>query len=89
MIFIGNLCEFIKRVIDKEDSGLFFPQNKEYVRTSDMVRTVARQHSREIVMPRVFNIAIKVVSVNLIKKVFGSLTYEKQNWSGNIILKKA
>lgn len=89
MIFIGNLCEFIKRVIDKEDSGLFFPQNKEYVRTSDMVRTVARQHSREIVMPRVFNIAIKVVSVNLIKKVFGSLTYEKTELVGKYNFKES
>lgn len=89
MIFIGNLCEFIKRVIDKEDSGLFFPQNKEYVRTSDMVRTVARQHSREIVMPRAFNIAIKAVSVNLIKKVFGSLTYEKTELIGKYNFKES
>lgn len=89
MIFIGNLCEFIKRVIDKEDSGLFFPQNKEYVRTSDMVRTVARQHSREIVMPRAFNIAIKAVSVNLIKKVFGSLTYEKTELVGKYNFKES
>ena len=89
MIFIGNLCEFIKRIIDKEDSGLFFPQNKEYVRTSDMVRTVARQHSREIVMPRAFNIAIKAVSVNLIKKVFGSLTYEKTELIGKYNFKES
>ena len=40
-------------------------------------------------MPRVFNIAIKVVSVNLIKKVFGSLTYEKTELVGKYNFKES
>jgi len=28
MIYIDNLCEFIKRRIDSMDSGIFYPQNK-------------------------------------------------------------
>lgn len=82
MIYIGNLCEFMKCVIDREDSGLFFPQNREYVRTSAMVRTVARQHNKAIAMPSVFNIVIKVTPLTLVKKVFGSLTYEKTELIG-------
>lgn len=29
MVYIGNLCEFVKEAIDQEKSGLFFPQNSE------------------------------------------------------------
>lgn len=47
MIFIGNLCEFIKRIIDSENSGLFFPQNSEYVNTSEMVKLIAGEHGKK------------------------------------------
>lgn len=40
MIHIDNLCEFLKVMIDKEESGLFFPQNKEYVQTSELVKKI-------------------------------------------------
>lgn len=77
MIFIGNLCEFIKCIIDRNDSGLFFPQNKDYVKTSDMVLSIAKQHNKKIIMLKIFNPVIKMCPGKLIKKVFGSLTYEK------------
>jgi len=28
-------------MIDNDESGLFFPQNREYVKTSEMVRLIA------------------------------------------------
>ena len=71
MIYIGNLCEFVKRVIDNEASGLFFPQNLEYVCTSEMVRSVAKLHNKKISQPAIFNAVIHVSPVNVVKKVFG------------------
>ena len=47
MIYIGNLCEFIKRVIDSEKHGIFLPQNSEYVDTSNMVRCIANLHNKD------------------------------------------
>lgn len=77
MIYIGNLCEFIKRIIDTERQGLFFPQNAEYVNTTDMVRRIAAINGNKIVMTRAFNWALKRIPVNIVNKVFGDLTYEK------------
>lgn len=77
MIFIGNLCEFVKQIIDAEDSGLFFPQNREYVNISEMVRSVSELHNKKIGMIHIFNPIIKYIPFNIIKKVFGNLTYEK------------
>ena len=76
MIFIGNLCEFVKDAIDQEKSGLFFPQNAEYTRTSDMVKLIAEAHGKKIRLTKAFNWAIKICGVNVVKKVFGDLVYE-------------
>jgi len=76
MIYIGNLCEYVKGCIDFERSGLFFPQNAECVNTSDMVRTIAAEHGKKIRMTKIFNWAIKIAPVNVVKKVFGDLVCE-------------
>lgn len=82
MVYIGNLCEFIKEAIDDEKAGLFFPQNSEYINTSDMVRHIAECHGKKIGLTKIFNWAIKIAPINIVKKVFGSLTYEKVDTVG-------
>ena len=77
MIYIGNLCEFVKDCIDSEKSGLFFPQNAEYVVTSEMVKQIANENGKKIRLTRFFNWAVKLFSVSIVKKVFGTLTYEE------------
>lgn len=76
MIYIDNLCEFIRQLIEKEAYGLFFPQNKEYVNTSDMVMSIAEAHGKKIVMTKLFNPLLKLLKLNLVNKVFGDLVYE-------------
>lgn len=76
MIYIGNLCEFVKRILDREVGGLFFPQNSEYVRTSEMVRLVAETNGKHIAIIPFFNPLIKILHLDILKKVFGNLTYE-------------
>lgn len=79
MLHIDNLCEFIKLMIDYEENGLFFPQNKEYVKTSDLVRLIAEVHGKNIALIKFFNPILKLLQdkVGLINKVFGNLVYEK------------
>lgn len=78
MIHIDNLCEFIKTIIEHEDCGLFFPQNAEYVQTSEMVRLIAKVHGRNIRLTRVFNPILRLASekIRLINKVFGCLAFD-------------
>ena len=79
MLHIDNLCEFIKLIIDNEESGVFFPQNKEYVKTSEMVRLIAEAHGKKIKLVKIFNPILKAmeIKVDIVKKVFGNLVYEK------------
>lgn len=78
MIYIDNLCEFVKQVIDEECRGLFLPQNDEYVCTSDMVREIAEAHEKKIYMTKLFNPLLRVLKVSTVNKVFGDLVYEKE-----------
>jgi len=77
MIYIDNLCQFIKLLIDNCSRGLFFPQNEEYVCTSEMVKLIAETHEKKIFMTRIFNPLLKILKVSTVNKVFGSLVYEK------------
>lgn len=76
MIYIDNLSNFVKQLIDNCSDGLFFPQNAEYVNTSEMVRMIAEVHGRKLKMTRVFNPLLKLLNISVVNKVFGDLVYE-------------
>lgn len=85
MIFVENLAEFVKRVIDKQAGGLYFPQDTEYVKTTHMVRKIAENNHSDIKMIRLFNPFVEIslrFRIPIFEKVFGSLTYEKVDTIG-------
>lgn len=78
MLHIDNLCEFIRLMIDNEERGIFFPQNAEYVKTSEMVRLIAEANGKKIKLTKAFNPIIKrMYGINIVNKVFGNLVYDK------------
>lgn len=79
MLHIDNLCEFIRFMIDNEESGLFFPQNREYVNTSEMVKLIANVHGKKIILTRIFNLVLGIIGrkVGIVNKIFGNLVYEQ------------
>ena len=80
MLYIENLCAFIRLMIDNETRGIFFPQNKEYVKTTELVKTIAEVYGKKMRLTKAFNPLIRWGSkkVPAINKVFGSLVYEKE-----------
>lgn len=79
MLHIDNLSEFLRLMIENEERGLFFPQNSEYVRTSEMVQAIAEAQNNKIKLSKAFNIFLKlgISKVTTINKVFGNLIYDK------------
>lgn len=78
MLHIDNLNEFIKLMLDNNETGIFFPQNKEYVNISKLVSTIADVHGKKIWLTKVFNPFIsKLFKIDVVNKVFGSLIYDK------------
>jgi len=79
MLHIDNLTEFIRLIIDNEDKGIFYPQNEEYVKTSDMVKIISNVHNKRIFQTRLFNPIIRpLTKINLVNKVFGNLAYDME-----------
>lgn len=77
MIYIDNLSEFVKQLIDNGSTGLFFPQNAEYMNTSEMVRLIAQTHGKRIFLTKFFNRFLRIINVTTLNKVFGDLVYDK------------
>lgn len=80
MLHIDNLSEFIKLLINDEEKGIFFPQNEEYVNTSNLVEKIAQVNGKKLKLTKFFNSIVLLLGKNnkLINKVFGSLVYSHE-----------
>lgn len=78
MLYIENLAEFVRLLIDDEAEGIFCPQNNEYVNTSDMVSRIAHCHGKGILMVRGVTWGLKLLRpvTGMVDKAFGSLCYD-------------
>lgn len=83
MLYIENLCEFLCQIMLRGESGIFFPQNAEYIRTSQMVKIIAEVCGHKIAVSKAWNWVVKVAAAipgkprRLANKAFGNLTYDQ------------
>lgn len=79
MIYIDNLVECIKQNIDNENSGVIYPQNKEYVSTKSIIEAMAKAMNKKMHFVMIFNPILKLLSkkINYINKIFGNKVYDK------------
>ena len=78
MLYIENLCEFIRLMVENEEQGTFWPQNDEYSNTSELVKMIAEAHGKQVKLISGFDWVLKIMSTVtcLVNKSFGSLSYE-------------
>lgn len=78
MLYIDNLLEFVRLMVENEEQGIFWPQNAEYSNTTDLVRMIAEAHGKKLVIIPGVTWALKGMShvTGLVNKAFGSLSYE-------------
>ena len=79
MLYIENLTEFVRLMIDNEEQGVFWPQNAEYSNTTELVRMIARAHDKNILIIPGLTWMLKILSrmTELVNKAFGSLNYDQ------------
>lgn len=68
MIYIDNLSEFIRLLIDSGKGGIYTPQNRELVSTTDLVREIAKVSGNRIFFTTIFNPCI-TIGTSLSKKI--------------------
>lgn len=82
MLYIENLCEFLCQVMIRGEGGVFWPQNAEYTRTSQMVRTIAEVSGHRIHVSKAWNWVVGLARIlpgkprGLANKAFGNLSYD-------------
>ncbi len=83
MLYIENLGEFLRLLIEEGCGGCFFPQNKEYSTTATLVKTIGEAMGRRIPLCGWLNPFVKLASLgsgrlhNVIAKAFGSLVIDQ------------
>lgn len=80
MLYVDNLSEFIRQIILRNMDGIFYPQNKEYVDTVEVVRYFARRFNKRIWITQLFNPFVYIGSFFLkpISKMFANSYYEQE-----------
>lgn len=78
VLYIENLCEFVRLIIDNEEEGTFWPQNSEYSNTSELIKKIAAVHGKRVILLNHFSWALKIMSyvTGLVNKAFGNFTYD-------------
>ena len=78
MLYIENLCEFVRLMIENGEHGMFWPQNGEYSNTSELVQMIAQVHGKRVRLLKGFAGALKIMSpvTGLVNKAFGNLCYD-------------
>lgn len=79
VLHIDKLCQYVKKYIDDEATGLYLPQDDEYAVTSMLVKELAEKNGKKIILSNSMGWFIKLIAKknNLISKIFGNLVYEK------------
>ena len=80
MLYVENLCEFVRLMVKNCESGIFWPQNAEYSNTSELVQMIASVHGKKIRLVKGFGWCLKVMGcfTALVNKAFGNLTYDQE-----------
>ena len=79
MLYVGNLVEFVRLMIENEEEGIFWPQNAEYSNTSQLVKMIAEAKGKKVILVPGFGWLLKLMShfTGLVNKAYGNLTYEQ------------
>lgn len=78
MLFVDNLMEFVRLMIENDEHGIFWPQNREYANTSRVVELIAQAQNKKLWMMRHLRLVLRLLGhvTGLVNKAFGSFCYD-------------
>lgn len=80
MLYIDNLCEFVKQLIINDVDGIVYPQNAEYADTVEIIRYYAKANGKNVWITKLFNPLIWLLGdhVRALGKMFSNSTYDME-----------
>ncbi len=78
MLYVENLCEFVRLMVENNEQGIFHPQNGEHSNTAELVKMIANAYGKKIAIVKGFGWALKIMShvTGLVNKAFGNMSYD-------------
>lgn len=77
-IYINNLSSFVRMCVECSLSGVFSPQNREYICTMDMAKSIAKSLNKNVRVEYFSGLAVAALRLFLpvAQRAFGSLVYQ-------------
>lgn len=79
MLYVDNLMEFVRLMVENEERGTFWPQNAEYSNTSELVKMIAAQHGKRVILVKGCTLPLCLLrfATGIVDKAFGNLAYDQ------------
>lgn len=79
MLYVDNLMEFVRLMVENEERGTFWPQNAEYSNTSELVKMIAAQHGKRVILLKGCTLPLRLLgfATGVVDKAFGNLAYDQ------------
>ncbi len=80
VLYVENLAEFVRRLMESGMGGIHLPQNSEYVTTAQLVQMISKTKGKKICLCKVLNPLVYLAALvpgklgKMVNKAFGSLT---------------
>lgn len=78
MIYADNLCELIRLIAKNRRGGIYYPQQEDYICTSQMVKDISTAYGHSLFLTKIFNPILIFLGnkIRIISKVFGNEAYD-------------
>ena len=78
VIYVENLAELIRLIIDDGAEGLFYPQDGAYVGADDFIRAIRATRGKGLVTTPAFDPVLKLAGKTAVaRRILGGIVYEK------------
>lgn len=78
-IYIDNLSELVRLIIENKLSGVFCPQDDKSVSANELLEVITRSVGKRYIASRLLGFFVQMISfVPLIKKAYGGVEYSKE-----------
>lgn len=86
MLYVDNLSNSVKYLIDNKMGGIYYPQNRELISTTKIVKTISNDLNKKMIFTRLFNLFIYPLTkfTSTFNKLFSDSYYDLE-MSKNII----
>ncbi len=80
VLYVENLAEFVRKLVESGMGGVHFPQNSEYATTAQLVQMISRTKGKKICLCKALNPLVYLAALvpgkigKMVNKAFGSLT---------------